>query len=215
MAVNSFNSLLRQCVAAMYSEKGIKAIECIAGYRLSDKAQGVLKDLVILVMETEYFKPDTKEFLANKVKRILDSINSNYCAQNIRTSRSRIFYDFAKLRAAIGEDAMDIIIKQPKADLKRINEKIQEMLEKHHEKSLIEGFALKLPNSNCATTSLSDGDYEMLKEMSKYGSRKGKMLMEFNFTPEILGYIKYLETNKAQLEGIEKERYNELATWLK
>jgi len=199
----------------MYTSRGIKKAESIAGYRLSEEARELLKKIVKLVMETEYFKPDTKNFLISKSRNYRNDEFRSICAKNKHTCRSRIFYDLAKLRAALGTNAMDIIIKQPRADLTIYKDIIQDLLMKYGEKRLIDGFTIKLPKVAAKVTSIPDEDYEILREIAKYGSKKGKMLMEFNMTPEIVGYLQYLDENKDKLSSKETERYNELSAWLK
>ena len=109
MAVNSFNSLLRHCVSARYTKNGVQTADYIAGYGLFVEAKEILKELVTLVMETEYFKPDTKKFLSDKLRSYRNVVNCSGCAKNSHTSRSRINYDLSRLRGVLGEDSIFMI----------------------------------------------------------------------------------------------------------
>lgn len=215
MARNSFNSLLRCCVMDMYTTKGIQTVEHLAGYGLSGEAKTILAELVKLIMETEYFKPDTKEFLSSKFRSYRNSTNSSGCAGNKHTSRSRINYDLLKLRVALGQDALDIIIKQREADLTRYKEKIQILLQKHRQKSLLEGFTIKFPKCDEPVHSLTDDEMISLIGLARMHSKKGIQEDEKRITANMVGYIKYLEQNQESLQGDELEYFQALSEWLK
>lgn len=215
MARNSFNSLLRCCVVEMYTAEGIKTVEHVAGYGLSGEAKEILAELVKLIMETEYCKPDTKEFLSSKFRSYRNSANGSGCAGNKHTSRSRINYDLLKLRVALGQDAMDIIIKQKGADLTRYKEKIQSLLLKHKQKSLLEGFTIKLPGCNEPISSITGDEMMSLIGLARMHSRKGIQEDEKRITANMVGYIKYLEQNQESLQGEELECFQALSEWLK
>lgn len=216
MAVNNFNSLLRSICSSCYNEgKEVKKVEAVAGYALSGQAQGLLVSLVRLCMATDYFKPDTKEYLSNKYRSIRTVIGVDGCASNKHTSRSRINYDLSKLRAVLGEDSLNVIVKQPNADLTNYISKVNELNKRYERKSLLDGFYIKTRSGEEMKTEVSEDDFNILMEIVKYGSKKGKMLMESNLTPEFIGYIKYLEQYEELLEDKEKERYNTLSAWLR
>lgn len=215
MASNSFNSLLRCCVSTMYTDAGVQSVEYLAGYGLSAEAKDVLKRLVLLVMETEYFKPDTKKFLSDKSKSYRNVVYSIGCASNSHTSRSRINYDLSRLRGILGEDALDIIIKQKGADLIRYKEKIQGLIVKHKQKSLLEGFTIKLPECSELVVSISENEILALIGLARIHSKKGMQEDEKRITASMVGYIKYLEQNQEHLQGDELECFQSLAEWLR
>lgn len=215
MAGNSFNSMLRYCVSAMNTKNGIQTVEHLAGYDLSEKAKEILKELVILVIQTEYFKPDTKKFLTDKFGSYRNVSYSNGCASNKHTSRSRINYDLSRLRGALGEDSLDIIIKQKGTDLTCYREKIQVLIQKHRQKSLLEGFTIKLPECNELVTSISVDEKLNLIGLARIHSKKGIQVDEKRITTSMVGYIKHLEQNQEHLQGDELEYFQALAEWLK
>lgn len=215
MARNSFNGLLRCCVVEMYTAEGIKTVEHVAGYGLSGEAKEILAELVKLIMETEYFKPDTKEFLSSKFRSYRNSTNNSGCAGNKHTSRSRINYDLLKLRAALRQDALDIIIRQKGADLSYYRDKIQSLLQKHRQKSLLEGFTIKLPEGNEIVSHITDDEMTALIGLARMHSGKGIKEDEKRITTNMVGYIKYLEQNQESLQGDELECFQTLSEWLK
>lgn len=158
MAGSSFNNLLRQCVINMSIGGAVQAVSSISGYRLSERAKSLLIELVALVMNTEYFKLDTKIYLSSKYRTYRNVVNNDGCSSNNHTSRSRINYDLSKLRGVLGEDALDIIIKYSDADLTRYEEKIKALYQKYRNKSLLDGFTLRLPECNEIVTSLTDDE---------------------------------------------------------
>jgi len=198
----------------MYSGNGIKNVDSISGYRLSDEAKGVLKELAMLVMETDYFKPDTKAYLSSKFRTFRNSNITDGCATNKNTSRSRINYDLSKLRCQLGDDAMEIIIKQRNADLSRYKEKIKGLLDKYRNKSLLDGFTIKIPECNELVKDLPEDNILTLLGLARMHSKKGIKESEKYFTPEMVGYIRYLESNLSNLNEEEMEYYNALAEWL-
>lgn len=215
MAGNSFNNLLRCCISAMYTENGVQTVDYLAGYGLSQEAKETLIELVTLVMETEYFKPDTKNYLSNKLSSYRNVGYSSGCAINSHTSRSRINYDLSRLRGALGEDTLDIIIKQKGADFTRYREKIQTLIQKHRQKSLLEGFTIKLPQYNELVTAISEDEIMNLISLARIHSKKGMQEDEKRITANMVGYIKYLEQNQEHLQGDELEYFQALAEWLR
>jgi hypothetical protein len=215
MASNSFNSLLRCCVSAMYTENGVQTLDHIAGYGLSEEAKVILKELITLVMETEYFKPDTRSFLSGKSGIYWKVVYSSGCASNSHTSRSRINYDLSRLRGALGEDALDIIIKQKDADLTRYREKIQALIQKHRQKSLLEGFTIKLPECGELVASISEDEVLTLISLARIHSKKGLKLDEKRITASMVGYIRHLEQHQEHLQGDELEYFQTLTEWLR
>ncbi len=215
MSGNNFNGLLRACVSMMYSKSGIKAVDSIGGYSLSDEAKDFLKELVTLVMETDYFKPDTKAYLSSKFSTFRSSNIVDGCAENKNTSRSRINYDLSKLRCQLGDDAMEIIIKHKNTDLSRYRERIKCLWDKHKSKSLLDGFTIKIPECNELVSELLEEKIITLLGLARMLSRKGIKESEKYFTPDMVGYIRYLEHNLSNLNEEEMEYYSALAEWLK
>lgn len=212
MAKNNFNNLLRHSMCEIHT-KG-KNISSIGGYGLSADAKEILLDLYKLIMETTYIKQDTRSFLVNKYVTYRTRVYSSGCAVNKNTSRSRIFYDTSKLKRALGEDFFDVIIKNRNTDLSRYKFKIQELLIKYKNKSLLDGFAIKLPQCNQIITNISDDDVDKLSNFVQYGSKKAKEMFEKGMTEDFVGYLMYLEQNKEKLEGKDLMRYNKYIQWL-
>lgn len=212
MSKSNFNRRLGACISEMYKKGG--KIEHVSGYGLSEDASNILYELYQLIMETEYFKPDTREFLSSKYGTYRTQYNNEFCAKNKNTSRSRITYDLSKLKKVLGEDALDKIIKQRDYDLSTYKEKIHELLERNRNKSIIEGFTIKLPKYGKIYNSLSEDEKEMLFEIALTTSKKYKRDMEKLITEEMLGYILYLEQNKNNLTAKEFECYDGLKACL-
>lgn len=215
MAVNSFNSLLRMVCSSFYNEnKEMKEVKSIVGYVLNEQAQGLLVSLVKLCMETDYFKPDTKEYLTNKYKTIRTVSGVDGCANNKHTSRSRINYDLSKLRAVLGEGSLDIIIKQPHADLTSYISKINELLKKHEHKSLLDNLTIKYPKTDDICREFDKDSIFTLLRIARFQSKKGRMIDENELTSDMVAYVNYLENNKDSLQGDDLEIYQTLCEWL-
>ncbi len=214
MAESNFTGLLRQCIGLMYKNETIISVESIAGYRQSEQAKEILIELIELVMQTDFTKPDTKEFLSNKYKTYRSISICNGCATNKHTSRSRISYDLSKLKGVIGEDAIKIILGSKDKDLSIYKDKIQQLLKKYKEKSLLDGFAIKIPQCNEMVTGLSEKDRWELARIISMSSKKSRARDEKNLTSDMIGYIKYLEGNKGSLQGDDLDMYQTLVEWL-
>lgn len=215
MAVNSFNSLLRMVCSSVYNEdKEVKEVKSIAGYALSEQAQGLLVSLVKLCMLTDYFKPDTKEYLTNKYKTIRTVSGADGCASNKHTSRSRINYDLSKLRAVLGEDSLDVIVKQYDADLTSYISKINELLKKHEHKSLLDNLLIKYPKTNDICREIDNDSIFTLLRIARLQSKKGRLIDENELTSDMVAYVNYLENNKDSLRGDDLEVYQALCEWL-
>lgn len=212
MNKNNFNRQLRSCISEMH-KKGRK-LEHISGYGLSEEASNILYELYQLIMETEYFKPDTKKFLSSKYGTYRTKYDDEFCAKNKNTSRSRITYDLSKLKKVLGEDALDIIIKQRDNDLSTYKEKIHELLERNRNKSIIEKFTIKLPEYGKIYNSLTEEETEILFHIVTTTSKTYKRAIEGLITEKMLGYILYLEQNKDKLTVEESECYGSLKACL-
>lgn len=212
MNKSNFNRRLRACISEMHKKGG--KIEHVAGYGLSEEASNILYELYQLIMETEYFKPDTREFLSYSYGSYRKYPKSSSTASNTNTSRSRVTYDLTKLKKILGEDALDIIIKQRDNDLSTYKEKTHELLEINRNKSIIEGFTIKLPEHGQIYNSLSEDEKEMLFEIALTTSKKYKRDMEKIITREMLGYILYLEQNNDKLTAKEYGYFDSLKACL-
>lgn len=212
MNKSNFNRRLRACISEMYKKGG--KIEHVTGYGLSEEASNILYELYQLIMETDYFKTDTKKFLSNKYGTYRTQYNNEFCAKNKNTSRSRITYDLSKLKKVLGEDALDVIIKQRDNIISAYKEKIHELLERNRNKSLIENFSIKLPEYGEIYNSLTEEEVETLFHIVTTTSKTYKRTMEGLITEKMLGYILYLERNKDKLTAEELDYYDDLKVHL-
>lgn len=101
MAGNEFNRLLLECVNSMYQNGHVSPALFVSGYGLNDGAQSVLMKLVELVMHTEYFKEDTKNYLSGKYLSFRSTVKDGCIEVNKSTRQSRIRYDLSKQKAAL------------------------------------------------------------------------------------------------------------------
>lgn len=212
MRKSNFNSQLRSCISEMY-KKGTK-LEHISGYPLSEDASNILYELYQLIMETDYYKKDTIMFLINKYGTYRAQYDNEFCSKNKNTSRSRITYDLSKLKKLLGEDALDIIIKKQDTDLSRYKEIIHGLLEKHRNKSILDGFTINLPKYGEVNDSLTEDELNILMDIASSHSRNSKRLAEMRMTKRMLGYMQYLEKNKDSLTEGENNYYEDLKAWL-
>jgi hypothetical protein len=208
MNKSNFNNLLRQSISEIFKKNG--KISSVSGYGLTEEAKDILFELKELIMETDYFNPDTKAFLSSRYGSYRNFPNNDKCAVNKHTSRSRINYDLSKLKKVLGEDALDKIIKQRDNDLSTYKDKVHELLERHRNKSIIENFTIKLPEYGKVYDRLTEEESEILFHIVTTTSKKYKRTMEGLITEKMLGYILYLEQNNDKLTAEEFECYDSL-----
>lgn len=212
MARNNFNYLLKQVVEEFHGNE--KEVRTVGGYSLSEEKRIILRMLKELVMNTNYFKEDTKIFLFSRYGTNINYNNSNGCSSNKNTSRSRINYDLLKLKSVLGGDALEIIIKSQNKDLSYYAERINDLIMKTKGKIFLEGFSIKVPECYIESKELSQEEIENLKEIVKYGSKKYLRLLEKRMTINQVAYLRYLEKNKDNLSGREKELHAYLMEWI-
>jgi len=172
------------------------------GYELSDRKKEILKAVYDLVMKSNYLKPETRAFLEGKGSyRHCNNVAG--ASKNENTSRSRIYYDLSKLKKLLGEQLGTAVLQATDDELKRVEERVHKVMEKHREKSLLDGFSIKLPEPEIVEE-LTESEFKDLVAFIKLYSYKGIMRAEANISARQVGYLRYLEQSKV-LSGIQKD----------
>ena len=210
----SFSEDLRSIVQSCYKNGKVidpKDKPVVMGYGIMrEDARTAARLLTELVMLTDYTKPDTKAFLfnSNASYRKIGSIDGT--AANKNTARSRIQYDLLKLRSVLGEDALDVIIRNRNADLTGYINKISGLLDKCKGRPLADGVILKIKAADRAVNDISVDDYNLLHTIFFQYAKKQKAKVESLINTDMSGYLRYLHENRDCLSGVHMDRYKEL-----
>lgn len=214
MKRNDFVNILTEICKHFYVSGQIVKQDNVAGYSLSEQGQEACCLLAELAMKTDYFADVTKTMLENgySYRRVAESMGK----KKVNTVKSKIYNDISKLKKKLGENAFDKIVRDRNVDLSDYIGIVESLLEKNKKKSLLEGFAFKLPPcpSELKVEQLSENDMMRLRYFVTNYSKKSLQDVEKRFKPEFVAYIKYLEENEKQLDYHEKAVYRCLRAWL-
>ena len=210
----NFNNYLKAVIQEVGNGDSRNDCNSLLGNHISNETAELLKKIAHLMMETDFTREDTKQYLSSKISSYRQVHKVDGCSQNSSTTATRKLQDIDKLKKVLSEEFFDELIVNKSIDIERYTNKVQSLIDKQSKKSLLDGLYIKTPNCEGITTSINDEDFIILMEVIKYGSKKGKALLESNLTPELIGYIKYLEEYKDMLEGKELEQLEMLTAWL-
>jgi hypothetical protein len=210
----TFNKVLKSVVEVCFADgKVTEPSGSIAGYGVrtgSEKAE-CLKLLTELTMLTDYFKADTKNYLANKYATFRNVGSINGTAKNPHTTRSGITYDLNKLKRSLGEDSLaNIVRSRDGAELSGYITKINSLLDKHRGKSLISGLSLRIKDTDGKVAELTEREYELLHTICFQFAKVRTANVEKIVGGRMASYMKYLDCNRNSLQGENLKRYEEL-----
>jgi hypothetical protein len=190
----------------MYRDGSIVDVNHAAGFSLNESVRELLKLIVNLVMDTPYFKKETKAVLMGNSYR-----SSGDASINTNTIKSRVSYDFQKLSRVLGVGFFDTILRNQEMDLSSYTDKINELLGVSSKKSILDTLAIKLPKSSGKEIkSIETRDWKFIYSVIFGYSKQYIHQIEKKVTDEMVSYIEYLENHTDSLNAEQQEQYESL-----
>lgn len=218
MKRNNFTELLKHLVKDFYKDDGSIVIEdsqSFAGYSLRTCSKKVFKELLELVMNTEYFPDEVKKYLqGTSIERIATEQK-----EKIPTVKSRIHYRLGNLKRELGKNALkEILINPNEIVVSLYGEKIHELYETYSNRSLLEHMAINITTIKQDETVdfLSENELKVLFQVIKFGSIAGQRRLSKCLTKNMIAYVYYIEAQKKQklLTKKEMEIYEKLRSYI-
>ena len=173
----------------------------------SEDQRRICAKIAHLVMDNNgFFKDDTKYWLSG-------SEDFSDRADNKHTKRSRINYDVnIKFSKLLGSNALNEICNGIE-DFTKYERPIDDLLKKYQSRSVFDKLVFKVRHEGIKAKKvvLDDEDIVKIAEIFTTYNKERIHSVGGQLTPEIIGYIKYLEKNGDKLEGTDKEMW-ELVT---
>ncbi len=214
--MGDFTKMLRIAVRS-YIEAGnsLESVNSLWGYSINSNQKKILKNMIDLLINTDYINFETKEYLCGKrYSEVLDEVQELEGNPDIKLStvRSRISFQLGRVKQDLGGDILDQIKKNPdnKELLKFYFDKIALLKKKEKSKSLLDGFGLKVPAyKGILVQNLNAYEMEQLEDILKhYGKgHLGKRHYQKIFSERMVSYIRYLESNEKKLSQEEEAIY--------
>lgn len=192
---------LKSIVKGFYKDGEIITDGEIRGYIPTEDQQRICNKICHLLLDDNgLLWTDTKNELSGT-----RDFGENALPKN--TSLSRINYDINnKLYKILGAEMLDEICRK-REGFEKNEKKIDDLLKKYPNKSIFDKLAFRVKHSGVKANrgGLSDMDKVNIVEMFDTYNRKKLQAIENSMTPEMIGYIKYLEKHNDKLDGEDQE----------
>jgi hypothetical protein len=200
-----FNTYLKMIVRSMWRDGKIVDVDSIPGFGSDPEIKALIKLLVELIIQTDYFKPESKAVLQGVSYR-----NSGDASVNKNTAKSRVNYDFSRLTKVVGEDFFERVNKQD-FDVSAYTSKIAQLIAEYSKKSILDTVAIKLPKgSGREIKSIEAKDWNFMFALIKNYSKPYMHRIEKKVTEEMIDYIEFLENHPDSLNDEQQEHYEAL-----
>ncbi len=200
-----FTTYLKMIVRSLWRDGKLADGDNIPVGRSNPEVKTLIKLLVELIMQTDYFKPETKAVLQGVSYR-----NSGDVSVNKSTAASRVNYDFSRLTKILGEDFFENLNKQD-FDVSAYTSKITQLIAEYSKKSILDTVAIKLPKgSGREIKSIEMKDWNFMFALIKNYSKPYMHRIEKKVTEEMIDYIEFLENHPDSLNAEQQEHYESL-----
>lgn len=193
---NKFNYSLKGLVVEV-QKQGAENLSTFIGLTLTEESRKIALLIYKLIMNTTYFKEDTKKYLSCKNGSYRCFPKNDKCSANRLTSISRINYDFRKMKGFLGIDDLSKLFDGTVIDLNQYKQKLMKEIKKQEYEFLFRNYWIK-PNINVEEVEsievLSEQENQDFETLEKYGTIEGKMQLENLMSERIAGHIKYLQS---------------------
>ena len=208
MARDTILLTLRKVCGSFVDEHGnlrVRPIGFIESMKVDDERQELLRDIVILLKDTDLINRETKMYLFNNVtKREINEVLIEEKGEHIsfNTTQAKIQYSKTKLEKTFG-DCIDRLIYKTR-NIDGIHQLIFEVSAKYSDTELRDKLVLNL-DDNVYNTELEDSDFnDFMLTIAPYVKTQVEYISN-NIESKKVGYFNYLISNK-RLSDVDKER---------
>lgn len=212
MARNNILLTLRRICNSFVDEHGnmrVRPIGFVENMKIDIERQELLKDIVILLKDTEIINRETKMYIFNDVtKKEINEVLSEGSGEQIpfNTTQAKIQYSKTKLEKIFGNGIDRLIYKTH--SIEDIPQLIFELSSQYSDVELRDKLVLNL-DTNVYNTELGDKDFEdFIMTIAPYVKTHVEYISK-NIESEKVGYFNYLISSK-RLSDIDKERLERL-----
>lgn len=212
MARDNILLTLRKVCGSFVDEHGnmrVKPIGFIENMKVEMDRQELLKDIVILLKDTDIINRETKMYIFNNTtKREINEVLSEEVGETVsfNTTQSKIQYGKTKLEKLFGDSIKRLLYKT--YDIDDIPRLIYDISSQYSDIDLRNKLVLDL-DSNVYNTELSENDFEdFILTIAPYVKTQVEYISK-NIESEKVGYFNYLITSK-RLTDEDKQRLSKL-----
>lgn len=212
MARNNILLTLRRVCNSFVDEHGnmrVRPIGFIENMKVEMDRQELLKDIVILLKDTDIINRETKMYIFNNTtKREINEVLSEEVGETVsfNTTQSKIQYGKTKLEKLFGDSIKRLLYKT--YDIDDIPRLIYDISSQYSDIDLRNKLVLDL-DSNVYNTELSENDFEdFILTIAPYVKTQVEYISK-NIESEKVGYFNYLITSK-RLTDEDKQRLSKL-----
>ena len=203
---------LRRVCGSFVDEHGnmrVRPIGFIENMKVEMDRQELLKDIVILLKDTDIINRETKMYIFNNTtKREINEVLSEEVGETVsfNTTQSKIQYGKTKLEKLFGDSIKRLLYKT--YDIDDIPRLIYDISSQYSDIDLRNKLVLDL-DSNVYNTELSENDFEdFILTIAPYVKTQVEYISK-NIESEKVGYFNYLITSK-RLTDEDKQRLSKL-----
>ena len=212
MARDNILLTLRKVCGSFVDEHGnmrVRPIGFIENMKVEMDRQELLKDIVILLKDTDIINRETKMYIFNNTtKREINEVLSEEVGETVsfNTTQSKIQYGKTKLEKLFGYSIKRLLYKT--YDIDDIPRLIYDISSQYSDIDLRNKLVLDL-DSNVYNTELSENDFEdFILTIAPYVKTQVEYISK-NIESEKVGYFNYLITSK-RLTDEDKQRLSKL-----
>lgn len=212
MARDNILLTLRKICSSFVDEHGnmrVRPIGFIENMKVEMDRQELLKDIVILLKDTDIINRETKMYIFNNTtKREINEVLSEEVGETVsfNTTQSKIQYGKTKLEKLFGDSIKRLLYKT--YDIDDIPRLIYDISSQYSDIDLRNKLVLDL-DSNVYNTELSENDFEdFILTIAPYVKTQVEYISK-NIESEKVGYFNYLITSK-RLTDEDKQRLSKL-----
>ena len=212
MARDNILLTLRKVCGSFVDEHGnmrVRPIGFIENMKVEMDRQELLKDIVILLKDTDIINRETKMYIFNNTtKREINEVLSEEVGETVsfNTTQSKIQYGKTKLEKLFGDSIKRLLYKT--YDIDDIPRLIYDISSQYSDIDLRNKLVLDL-DSNVYNTELSENDFEdFILTIAPYVKTQVEYISK-NIESEKVGYFNYLITSK-RLTDEDKQRLSKL-----
>lgn len=203
---------LRRVCGSFVDEHGnmrVRPIGFIENMKVEMDRQELLKDIVILLKDTDIINRETKMYIFNNTtKREINEVLSEEVGETVsfNTTQSKIQYGKTKLEKLFGDSIKRLLYKT--YDIDDIPRLIYDISSQYSDIDLRNKLVLDL-DSNVYNTELSENDFEdFILTIAPYVKTQVEYISK-NIESDKVGYFNYLITSK-RLTDEDKQRLSKL-----